>query len=217
MHLVPTPDEVIALLRETGALRDGHFESSDGLHTDRYLETALALRKYSNAKALSVGLSRLIRANPELRAAIPELSIVAATPAGLPVAYGLCEVLQARQVYWAEKDDGRPMRFRQFLVQRPGEKVLLVDDILRSGVLLDEARELLETGGACVMGIAVLVRQETPLTREFPRLPIYSLADVEARYWGAGVHCALCRGDVPLFRVGPGRRLEAMEAEAALR
>jgi hypothetical protein len=66
------------------------------------------------------------------------------------------------------------------------------------------------------MGIAVLVRQETPLTREFPRLPIYSLARVEARYWGAGVHCELCRKDVPLFRVGRGRRLHAMELEPAL-
>ena len=134
MELVPTQDEVLALLRETGALQTGHFECLNGLHTDINLETALAMRYHRNAKTLSVGLSRKLRANSELRAIIPDLSIVSATPAGLPVAYGLCEALRAGQVYWAEKD-GRdvPMRFRQFLEPVAGEKVVLVDDLLRSG------------------------------------------------------------------------------------
>ena len=88
MELVPTPEEVLELLRQTGALRQGHFECLNGLHTDLNLETALAMRYHRHAKALSVGLSRRLRANPEIRAVIPELSIVSATPAGLPVAYG---------------------------------------------------------------------------------------------------------------------------------
>jgi orotate phosphoribosyltransferase len=62
---------------------------SQRLHTDITLETALAMRYHRSAKTLSVGLSRKLRANSELRALIPELSIVSATPAGLPVAYGL--------------------------------------------------------------------------------------------------------------------------------
>ena len=37
MHLVPTNEEVIFMLRETGALRDGHFEYPNGMHTDEYL------------------------------------------------------------------------------------------------------------------------------------------------------------------------------------
>ena len=64
MHLVPTQEEVIALLRETGALRDGHFEYPNGLHANEYLQVALALRYYQVARTLSVGLSRLLRANP---------------------------------------------------------------------------------------------------------------------------------------------------------
>ena len=65
---------------------------------------------------------------------MPELSIVAPATAGLPVAYGVCEALRAHQVYWAEREnDNEPLRFRQFLEQEPGEKVVLVDDILRTG------------------------------------------------------------------------------------
>src|ERR1700680_4011581 len=116
MHLLPTPEEVVRVLRDTGALRDGHFEYPSGVHSNEYLQVPLAMRYYQHARTLSVGLSRLLRANPEIRAIIPELSIVAPATGGLPVAYGVCEALRANQVYWAERDaDCQGMRFRQFL------------------------------------------------------------------------------------------------------
>src|SRR4051794_35229378 len=128
MHLLPTNEEVIALLRETGALRDGHFEYLNGMHTDEYLQVALAFRYYQHAKVLSVGLSRRLRADPEIRAMIRELSIVCPTISGLPIAFGVCEALRARQVYWAEQEtDTAPMRFRQFVEPAKGEKILIVD------------------------------------------------------------------------------------------
>src|SRR6266542_5102338 len=143
MHLLPTSDEVVRVLRETGALSDGHFEYPSGLHSNEYLQVPLAMRYYQHARTLSVGLSRLLRANPEIRAIIPELSIVAPATGGLPVAYGVCEALRAKQVYWAEREDeDQPMRFRQYLEQQPGEQVVLVDDILRSGSKLSEMKVL---------------------------------------------------------------------------
>src|SRR5258707_15819202 len=123
MHLTPTPDEVVAILRETGALREGHFEYPSGLHANEYLQVPLAMRYYQHARTLSVGLSRLLRANSEIRAIIPELSIAAPATGGLPVAYGVCEALRAKQVFSAERDDDtKPMRFRQYLEQHPGEQ-----------------------------------------------------------------------------------------------
>jgi len=212
MELVPTQAEVLALLREAGALQTGHFECLNGLHTDINLETALAMRHYRNAKTLSVGLSRKLRANSELRALIPELSIVAATPAGLPVAYGLCEALRAHQVYWAEKD-GRdvPMRFRQFLEPVAGEKVVLVDDVLRSGMLLTEARQLLESRGALVCALAVLVYQPTPQTRGFGSLPLYYLAKLDGTYYADAAACEFCRRHVPLHQVDIARHVQEHE------
>src|ERR1700756_5838720 len=122
MHLLPTPEEVVSVLRETGALRDGHFEYPSGLHSNEYLQVPLALRYYQHARTLSVGLSRLLRANSEIRAMIPQLSIVAPATAGPPVAYGVCEALRAHQVYWAEREGhSETMRFRQVLDIRPGE------------------------------------------------------------------------------------------------
>ena len=63
MHLVPTQEEVIELLRKTGGLRPGHFEYSSGRHVDEYLQVPLSMRHYQEAKILSVGLSRQLRAH----------------------------------------------------------------------------------------------------------------------------------------------------------
>lgn len=199
MHLLPTQDEVVRVLRETGALRDGHFEYPSGLHSNEYLQVPLAMRYYQHARTLSVGLSRLLRANSEIRAMIPELSIVAPATGGLPVAYGVCEALRANQVYWAEKhDDGRSLRFRQFLEQSPGENVVLVDDILRSGTKLSEMRSLLESRGATVMALAVIIYQPIPETKDFGSLPLYYLAKLEASYYTDAASCDLCKRGVTL-------------------
>ena len=203
MQLVPTNEEVIALLRETGALRDGHFEYPNGMHADEYLQVALAFRYYQTAKVLSVGLSRRLRADPEIRAMIKELSIVVPNnTAGLPIAYGVAEALRVRQTYWAEKDsDTSPMRFRQFLEPLNGEKVLLVDDILRSGNRLTELRTLLESRGAQVVGLAVAVFQPNPTIANFGSLPLFYLAKMDAMYYKDAASCELCRKGVPVEKV----------------
>ena len=202
MHILPTPEEVVRVLRETGALRDGHFVYPNGLHSNEYLQVPLAMRYYQHARTLSVGLSRLLRANPEIRALVPELSVVAPATGGLPVAYGVCEALRAKQVYWAERDeDGKPMRFRQYLEQHAGEQVVLVDDILRSGSKLREMKTLLESSGAQVIGLAVVIYQPNPNTVNFGSLPLYYLAKLEASYYADAGHCDLCRRGVKLEKV----------------
>jgi orotate phosphoribosyltransferase len=202
MHIIPTQEEVVAILRETGALRDGHFEYPSGLHSNEYLQVPLAMRYFECQKTLSVGLSRLLRANPEIRAMIKDLSIVTPMTGGLPVAYGVTEALRAKQVYWAEREhDGEPLRFRQYLEQHPGEPVVLVDDILRTGKKLTEMKALLESRGAIVVGLAVIIYQPTPSTVDFGKLPLYYLAKLDASYYADAQHCDLCRQGVPLEKV----------------
>ena len=202
MHIIPTQDEVVAILRETGALRDGHFEYPSGMHSNEYLQVPLAMRYYQYQKTMSVGLSRLLRANPEIRAMIKELSIVTPMTGGLPVAYGVTEALRAKQVYWAEREnDDEPLHFRQYLEQHPGEQVVLVDDILRTGKKLSLLKKLLESRGATVVGLAVIIYQPTPDTFDFGNLPLYYLAKLDARYYADAQHCDLCRQGVPLERV----------------
>jgi orotate phosphoribosyltransferase len=203
MSLVPSNEEVISLLRRTGALRDGHFEYPTGMHANEYLQVALAFRYFEHAKFLSVGLSRRLRADTEIRAMIKELSLVCPdNTAGLPIAYGVSEALRTHQVYWAEKDsETSPLRFRQFVEPAPGEKVLLVDDILRTGRRLTELRKLLEAKGAHIMGMAVAVYQPNPDVADFGHLPLFYLAKMDAVYYKDAASCELCRKGVPVEKV----------------
>jgi orotate phosphoribosyltransferase len=202
MHLIPTQDETVALLRDTGALRDGHFVYPNGLHSNEYLQVPVAMRHSRDHLLLSVGLSRRLRANPEIRAIVPELSIVAPATAGLPVAYGVCDALQAKQVYWAERDnDGDPQRFRQYIHPEPGEQVVIVDDILRTGNKLAELKRMLEAAGATVVGLAVVIYQPTPKTHNFSPLPLYYLAKLEASYYADAAECELCKAGAPIEKV----------------
>jgi orotate phosphoribosyltransferase len=202
MHLIPTQDEVVRVLRDTGALRDGHFEYPSGLHSNEYLQVPIAMRYYQHQRMLAVGLSRLLRSHPEIRAIIPQLSIVAPATGGLPVAYGLCEALRAHQVYWAEREDrGERLQFRQYLETLPGEQVILVDDILRTGKKLQELKSLLESKGATVVGVAVVIYQPTPETPSFGSLPFYYLAKLDASYYADSANCELCKKGMPCEKV----------------
>jgi len=202
MQLLPSQEDVTGILRATGALREGHFEYPNGLHSTQYLQVPLAMRYYQYAKILSVGLSRLLRANTELRAMIPQLAIVSPAPGGLPVAFGVCEALRAKQVYWAEDGpDGRPARLRQFIEPEKGEPVVLVDDIIRSGRRLAALRRLLEAAGADVVAVATIVYEPYPEVEKFEGLPLYYLARMEAGYDADAASCDECRNGIPLQKV----------------
>jgi orotate phosphoribosyltransferase len=202
MHLLPTNEEVIAMLRRTGALRDGHFEYPNGMHANEYLQVSVAFRYYQYAKILSVGLSRLLRRDSEIRAMIPELSIVCPSTGGLPIAFGVCEALRARQVYWSEQEaDSIPVRFRQFIEPEKGEKMLLVDDILRSGKRFTALRRLAEDCGAEVVGLAAAVYQPNPTILPLEGVPLFYLAKMEATYYKDSTSCELCKQGIPVTKV----------------
>ena len=201
MHLLPTHDETVRILRETGALRTGHFIFPNGLHSAEYLQVPIAMRHYQHAKMLSVSLSRLLRANPEIRAILPELSIVSPAPGGLPVAYGVCEALQAKQVYWAEDAPDGSMRLRQYIQPQKGELVVLVDDILRAGTRMAQLKALMEGFGATIVAIAVVIYSPTPKVRDLGGQPFYYLAQLEASYYPDEASCELCGRSQPAERV----------------
>jgi len=201
MELIPTPEEVVELLRLSGGLRDGHFEYPSGLHVNEYLQVALTLRDFQIAKTLSVALSRKLRANSDIRAMIPDVSIVAPATGGLPVAYGIGEALRARKVYWAERvDASQPFRFRQYLELEPGEQVILVDDLFRTGNRMTEMKHLVEKAGGEVAAMAVMIYQPHPVCARFDPLPFYYLARLDATYVDAS-NCEQCKRGVAVDKV----------------
>ncbi|MGH9481847.1 MAG: phosphoribosyltransferase family protein [Terriglobales bacterium] len=200
MDLIPKESEVRELLERTGALRHGHFRHPSGTHSDVYLQIPLAMRHFTESKVLSVALSRLLRKDDAVRRAVPNVSVVVPATGGLPIAFGVAEALRASETYWAEKNDSGELELRQFLEVHPGERVILVDDILRTGRKLTQLRKLVESAGAKVLALAVLVHQPFENGAEFPDLPLFKLLTLAPRYWQAG-QCPLCAQGTPVVDV----------------
>jgi orotate phosphoribosyltransferase len=82
-----------------------------------------------------------------------------------------------------------------------GEKVLLCDDILRTGEKIGQLKKLVESRGGEVVGLAVMVYQPTPKTPSFDPLPLFYLAKLDAHYYMDGGSCELCKQGAPLETV----------------
>jgi orotate phosphoribosyltransferase len=197
VQLIPSPEQVTELLRETGALREGHFEFPTGLHSGHYFQMPLALRYHGNARVLNVALSRLLRREPEVLAALPNCAIVAPAAGGIPVAFGVREALNADQIFWAEKDEGR-YHFRQYL-DAQGLKCILVDDVVRSGKVIATMIDLITKAGAEVTAIGSLVHFKDAHL-ETSGIPYYALLEVDTHFYPPQ-ECSLCKSGKPLEKV----------------
>jgi orotate phosphoribosyltransferase len=155
------------------------------------------MRYHGNARVLNVALSRLLRREPEVLAALPNCAVVAPAAGGIPVAFGVREALNADQIFWAEKDN-QHYHFRQYL-DAHGLKCILVDDVVRSGKVITTMIDLTRKAGAEVVAIGSLVHFKDAHV-ETGNIPYYSLLEVDTRFV-APAACQLCKTGVPLEKV----------------
>jgi orotate phosphoribosyltransferase len=141
-------DEVIARFKSAGALLEGHFVLSSGLHSPVYLQCAIALE--STAAAVEFGAALAQQFAPQ------EIETVA-SPAigGIVIGYEVARQLRARFI-WTERVDGRMTLRRGFRV-RTGERVLVIEDVITTGGSTRETIEALTTSGAKVVAAASIV------------------------------------------------------------
>src|ERR1700755_1871282 len=156
-RLIPEQDEVMRILSSTGAFREGHFVYPSGQHTPHYFQMPLAFRYYDTARVLAVALSRKLRLEKDVSSALPKVSIISPSPGGIPVAFGVREALNAEQIYWAEKEEGKRM-FRQYVNQGEVNPAIIVDDIIRSGAAMREIIDRVRELGAEIIGFGTIVR-----------------------------------------------------------
>ncbi|HEX8722000.1 MAG TPA: phosphoribosyltransferase family protein [Pyrinomonadaceae bacterium] len=203
-RLIPEQAEVLEMLKRTGAYREGHFVYPSGRHTPHYFQMPLAFRYYDTARVLAVALSRKLRLEKDVSSALPKLSIISPSPGGIPVAFAVREALNAEQIYWAEREDGKRM-FRQYVNAGEVHPCVIVDDISRTGTALQETVGLVRDLGAQVIGCGVIVRfRNSPGHLEVPgaeSVPILSLADFDAKWYEEGKECSECGNDAPVEHV----------------
>jgi orotate phosphoribosyltransferase len=199
-QLIPSSDEVMDILKRTGAYREGHFVYPSGKHTPHYFQMPLAFRYYDTARVLAVALSRLLRIEKEISSALPKIAIISPGPGGIPVAFGVREALSAEQIYWAEREEGQRM-FRQYVQNGEVNPCIIVDDIIRSGDAIKETVKIVEDLGAKVIGCGTIVRFKGAPERLGADVPIKSLVEFDAKYYDSGDACADCKSGAPVENV----------------
>ena len=198
--LIPDQDQVLEMLKKTGAYREGHFVYPSGQHTPHYFQMPLAFRYYDTARVLAVALSRKLRLEKDVSSALPKVSIISPSPGGIPVAFAVREALSAEQIYWAEREEGKRM-FRQYVQKGEVHPCVIVDDISRTGAAINETVEIVQQLGARVIGAAVIVRfRNSPQKLEVPGedpVPVLSLVDFDAKWYDNADACKECKQGAP--------------------
>src|SRR3972149_4211860 len=181
-----------ALARAVGALMDGHFLLASGPHSPIYVEKFRLLERPEATERLC----RLIA--DRFRDAEPEL-VAGPTTGGVILSYEVARLLRLRGIF-AEKADGGRAFQRGFEV-RPGERTLIVDDVLTTGGSIREVIEAVRRAGGEPIGVGVLVDRSGggtgfPDGRGGP-LPFFACLELDLPTYGEDA-CPLCDGAVPL-------------------
>lgn len=187
-----TPEQILRHFEETGALLEGHFLLSSGLHSPKYLQCALALQYPADAAKFGKAI-----AEHYVDADIDTV----ASPAigGLVIGYAVAAALNKRFL-WTERQNGE-MTLRRGFTLRPGEKILVVEDVITTGGSTRECIAALgSNGGKVVAAASIIDRSNGTADVGVPRIALVSL-DV-ATY--TEEQCPMCfNGDKP---IKPGSR-----------
>src|SRR5213592_1246518 len=191
VQLIPSAEEIMQILKRTGAFRQGHFVYPNGKHTAHYFQMPLAFRYYDTARVLAVALSRKFRIERDIASQLPKVAIISPSSGGIPVAFGVRDALNAEQIYWAEQENGKRL-FRQYVNQGEINPCIIVDDIIRSGQAIQETVELVRSLGAPIIGCGAIVRF-TSAPDHVDGAPIKSLVDFDEKFYDRSEDCSDCK------------------------
>ncbi|HVA87042.1 MAG TPA: orotate phosphoribosyltransferase [Candidatus Saccharimonadales bacterium] len=197
-----------ALFRRSGALTDGHFQLKSGRHSDRYLEKFLVLQDPAPTSELCA-MWAVGHREADGHATVD--LVAGPTTGGVILAFETARQLGTRGIFAEEvrRPDGSARRaFRRGFRIEPGERVLLVDDILTTGGSILAMLPAVEEAGGEIVGCHVLVDRSgglasltSPMTGR--SYPLRALWQLELPTWEPGpMTCPLCESGVPLHAPG---------------
>jgi orotate phosphoribosyltransferase len=143
-----TSEETLQIFRQTGALLEGHFVLRSGLHSRQYFQCALALQQMPIVERLGGALAAKVRG-------LGAVTVIAPALGGLVIGQEVARQLGVRFIF-AEKEDGRLVLRRGFKIA-PGEKVLVVEDVVTKGGRVQETLDIVRAHGGVVPAVAMIV------------------------------------------------------------
>jgi orotate phosphoribosyltransferase len=197
---------VFELLRESGAMLEGHFLLSSGRHSNRYFQCARLLQHPAQTAESLTQVAERIRAD------MGELAldaVVGPAMGGIIAAWELGRQLGCRS-FFTERNENGEMSLRRGFEVKPGERILIVEDVITTGKSYGECAAVLERLGAEIAALACIVdrrvavqscsSEEAAVPPETP-WPLYAACRVEAQNWEPE-SCGLCRQGIPAVKPG---------------
>jgi len=192
------------ILTSTGAYREGHFEfDKTGYHYDKFFQLPLAYQYSSNARILSVTLSRMIRRSGILSRLQEGKTFTIVTPSdvGIPIAFWAGEVLNADRILWMPKFDGE-RTFHQFVELSEQDQVMIVTDIMFSGEQVEHAYKKIKSTGASVELITSIVDRRKE-DSSYDGVLVMPLLKVSSEHYSSD-KCPMCEAGTELTKVHLG-------------
>jgi orotate phosphoribosyltransferase len=188
--------DVKKIYMDADALLEGHFKLSSGNHSQFYLQSAKVLENPQTAKLLADELAHQIKAS-----GLEIDTVCAPALGGLIAGFALATALDVRSIF-AERVDGK-MTIRRGFEIKPGEKVLMCEDIITTGGSAMEAAEVVKELGGEIVGVAALANRgfchregsdvETKPNCKLPQdIPFFALADFTFEMYSPDA-CPLCK------------------------
>ena len=159
-----TQDQVLQVFRDTGALLEGHFILRSGLHSRQFFQCALALQQMPIVEELGAALADKVRS-------LGAKTVIAPAMGGLVIGQEVARQLGLRFIF-VEKEEGKLVLRRGFKIT-PGEKILVVEDVITKGGRVQETIDIARANGGVVAGVAMVVDRSNGATKL--GVPMFSL------------------------------------------
>ena len=186
-----TQEEVRALLVQTGAIMDGHFLLTSGLHSPHYVEKFNVLQHPEYTAQLCAAMAEKFKAaNIE--------TVVGPVTGGILLAHETGKSLGTRAIF-TERVDGK-MTFRRGFSLREGERVLIVEDIVTTGGSIKEVIDVVKAAGAVPVAVSMLVDRSGGKAN-FGDVPSTALLTMEVETY-TPESCPLCAKGIPMTKRG---------------
>ena len=188
-------EAVREMFEKSGALLQGHFLLSSGLHSARYLQCAKVLEEPDQAERLGRALGARFSGQAMDLVVAPALG-------GVIIGHEVARAVGARFVFTERDSEGRAVLRRGFRFT-PGARTLVVEDVVTTGGSTREVIELARVAGCEVRAVAVIVDRSGGRA-EFD-VPLVSLLQLDVPTWSAA-DCELCRRGEPVEKPGSRKR-----------
>jgi orotate phosphoribosyltransferase len=185
-----TTDSVLDRFRNAGALLDGHFRLTSGLHSPGYLQCALVLQHPAEAEACGAEIAARLRGVEAQVVLSPALG-------GIVIGQEVGRALGVRAIF-AERQDGKLLLRRGFSLA-PGERVLVVEDVVTTGKSTRETIDVARASGALVVGAASIIDRSGG--QQSLDVPYHALATLSVPTYEPEA-CPLCAAGQPVVKPG---------------